>query len=108
MAEKKHALLVFSKPPIAGQVKTRLTYEFGGGLSAEQAAEFFRRSLFDVSEMGMHALFALQYANDTALAANSELDAQQYDFFLSTTSAENVGLMRKTFDGYTGRSAKKS
>ena len=47
MAERKNALLVFSKPPIPGMVKTRLTTEFGGFLTPEQAAEFFRRSLYD-------------------------------------------------------------
>ena len=30
MAVKKHALLLFSKPPVPGMVKTRLTAEHGG------------------------------------------------------------------------------
>ena len=33
MTEKKHALLLFSKPPVPGMVKTRLTTKHGGFLS---------------------------------------------------------------------------
>ena len=39
--QKKYAILIFSKPPIPGLVKTRLTIERGGGFTLEQAAEFF-------------------------------------------------------------------
>ena len=46
MAEKKQALLLFSKPPVPGMVKTRLTTEHDGFLSPAQAAEFFKRSLY--------------------------------------------------------------
>ena len=38
MTERKQALLVFSKPPIPGMVKTRLTVKHGGFLTDEQAA----------------------------------------------------------------------
>ena len=60
MAEKKQALLLFSKPPVPGMVKTRLTTEHDGFLSPAQAADFFKRSLYDVSELAMHALMELQ------------------------------------------------
>ena len=98
MAEKKHALLLFSKPPVPGMVKTRLTHENGGFLSPEQAAEFFKRSLYDVAELSMHALFALQAENDALVAEKPDADKVTYDFFVSTTPAENVKLMRETFD----------
>lgn len=98
MAEKKQALLVFSKPPIPGMVKTRLTKEFGGFLTKEQAAEFFRRSLYDVCESCMHALFELKWANDAKVAADPDADVITYDFFISTTPASNVELMKETFD----------
>lgn len=98
MAEKKQALLVFSKPPVPGMVKTRLTVKHGGFLTDEQAAEFFRRSLYDVSEACMHALYELQAANDAAVAADPSVDKITYDFFVSTTPAENVELMRETFE----------
>lgn len=98
MAEKKEALLLFSKPPIPGMVKTRLTKEHGGFLTAEQAAEFFKRSLFDVAEASMHALFELQYENDALVAEDPDADKITYDFFISTTPAKNVELMKETFD----------
>ena len=71
MAEKKQALLLFSKPPVPGMVKTRLTTEHDGFLSPAQAAEFFKRSLYDVSELAMHALMELQMENDAAVATRS-------------------------------------
>lgn len=40
--QKKYAILIFSKPPIPGLVKTRLTVERGGGFTQEQAAQFFK------------------------------------------------------------------
>ncbi|MFR1167404.1 MAG: hypothetical protein ACLSDQ_07270 [Adlercreutzia equolifaciens] len=98
MTTKKHALLIFSKPPIPGMVKTRLTRERGGILSEQQAAEFFRRSLYDVSELCMHALIELQRENDARLAADPDADAVTYDFFVSTTPADNVQAMRETYD----------
>ena len=98
MAERKQALLLFSKPPIPGMVKTRLTSERGGFLSPEQAAEFFRRSLYDVSELSMHARAQLQADNDALVEADPSADRIVYDFFVSTTPAENVTLMRETYD----------
>ena len=98
MATKKHAVLIFSKPPIPGFVKTRLTRSRGGILTDEQAAEFFRRSLYDVSELCMHALLELQAENDALAAADPAADRITYDFYVSTTPAENVEVMRETFD----------
>ena len=98
MAEKKQALLVFSKPPVPGMVKTRLTTDFGGFMTKEQAAEFFKRSLYDVCEACMHALFELKWANDAKVAEDPEADVITYDFFISTTPASNVELMKETFD----------
>ena len=74
MTEKKQALLLFSKPPVPGMVKTRLTTKHGGFLSDGQAAEFFKRSLYDVSELAMHALLALQAENDALVAADPDAD----------------------------------
>lgn len=98
MAERKQALLVFSKPPIPGMVKTRLTQAFGGFLTNEQAAEFFKLSLYDVSELSMHALIEMQRENDALVEADPEADKITYDFFLSTTPADNLDLMKETFD----------
>lgn len=98
MAEKKCALLLFSKPPIPGMVKTRMTTKHGGFLTDEQAAEFFKRSLYDVSESAMQALMILQAENDALVASDPEADKITYDFFVSTTPAENVELMKETYD----------
>nr|WP_255478042.1 DUF2064 domain-containing protein [Enterorhabdus sp. P55] len=46
----------------------------------------------------MHALYELQAANDAAVAADPSVDKITYDFFVSTTPAENVELMRETFE----------
>lgn len=98
MAEKKQALLLFSKPPVPGMVKTRLTTEFGGFLTPEQAAEFFKRSLYDVSELAMHALYQLKAENEALVAADPTADKITYDFFVCTTPAENVQIMKDTYD----------
>ncbi|MEG1397366.1 MAG: DUF2064 domain-containing protein [Raoultibacter sp.] len=97
MATRKQALLLFSKPPIPGLVKTRLTIARGGSLSEEQAAEFFKRSLYDVSELAMHALMGLQAENDERVASDPSADTITYDFFVSTTPAENVEVMKQTY-----------
>lgn len=98
MKEKKDALLIFSKPPVPGRVKTRLTFEHGGIFTPEQAAEFFRRSLYDVTEMAMQAVIELQRENDELVANDPNATKITYDFFVSTTPAEAVELMKKTFD----------
>ncbi len=46
----------------------------------------------------MHALIELQMENDAAVAADPSVDKVTYDFFVSTTPAENVGLMKETYD----------
>lgn len=98
MSEKKQALLLFGKPPVPGMVKTRLTTAHGGFLTEEQAAEFFRRSLYDVAEASMHALIELQRANDALVEVDPTADKVTYDFFISTTPADSVQLMKDTFD----------
>lgn len=95
---KKEALLVFSKPPIPGTVKTRLTEKFGGFLTDKQAADFFKLCLFDVCEACMHTLIEMQRENDALCEADPEAQKIQYDFFISTTPASNLELMKETFD----------
>ena len=97
MTVQKEALLLFSKPPIPGKVKTRLTTKFGGFMSDNQAADFFKMCLYDVAETCIHALFELQWANDAAVAENPEATKIQYDFFVGCPEA-NLQLMKDTFD----------
>ena len=97
MAVQKEALLLFSKPPMPGKVKTRLTKKFGGFLTDQSAAEFFKRCLYDVAECCMHALIEKQWANDAACEADPEAQKIQYDFFVGCPEA-NLQLMKDTFD----------
>ncbi len=95
----KHALLMFSKPPVPGLVKTRLTQEQGGLFTPEQAAELFHRSLFDVMELCITATAQLE-AEDAAVSAEDPSAPQhEYHFFISTTPEENVERMRQIFEG---------
>lgn len=96
--ERKEALLVFSKPPIPGMVKTRLTQKHGGFLTDEQAADFFKLCLYDVCEASMHALIELQRQNDELVKSDPEADKITYDFFLSTTPADNLDMMKEVFE----------
>lgn len=98
MTEKKHALLIFSKPPVAGLVKTRMTVEYGGFLTEKQAADFYKRCFFDVCECAMHACIELQRENDALVAADPTADKVTYDFFVSTTPAESVPVVQGVFD----------
>jgi glycosyltransferase A (GT-A) superfamily protein (DUF2064 family) len=98
MATKKHALLLFSKPPIPGLVKTRLTKEKGGPFSPEEAAEIFRRSLFDVAELCCLALHDLEVENAAERSADADAEEHVYSFFISTTPAENAAVMQQTFE----------
>ena len=98
MAEKKVALLIFSKPPLVGLVKTRMTTEYGGFLTPKQAAEFYKRCFFDVCECAMHACITLQRENDALVAADPTATKITYDFFVSTTPAESVPKVKEIFD----------
>lgn len=94
----KHALLLFSKPPIPGLVKTRLTYEHGGIFSPEEAAELFHRSLFDVMELCISAVGELEAEDFAAAAADPRAAKHEYHFFISSTPEENVQKMREVFE----------
>jgi glycosyltransferase A (GT-A) superfamily protein (DUF2064 family) len=97
MAEKKNALLVFTKPPLPGIVKTRMTTEYGGFFTMKQAAEFYRFCFFDVCDMGMTALLELQEENDRLEAEDPSADKVTYDFYCSTTPTESLEKMEQVF-----------
>ncbi len=96
--KKKYAILIFSKPPIPGLVKTRLTVQRGGSFSQEQAAQFFKRSLWDVTELAMWCMDDLDAANKAEREADPSAPERSYDLFISTTPAKNVELMKQTID----------
>jgi uncharacterized protein len=94
--QKKYAILIFSKPPIPGLVKTRLTKERGGPFTQEQAAQFFKRSLWDVTELAMWCMDDLDAYNKQEREYNPGAPERTYDLFISTTPAENIELMKET------------
>lgn len=77
--QKKYAILIFSKPPIPGLVKTRLTIERGGGFTQEQAAQFFKRSLWDVTELAMWCMDDLEALNREEREADPSAPERSYD-----------------------------
>ncbi len=97
--QKKYAILIFSKPPIPGLVKTRLTIERGGGFTQEQAAQFFKRSLWDVTELAMWCMDHLYVLNAAEREADPSAPERSYDLFISTTPEKNVALMKETIEG---------
>lgn len=98
MSKEKNALLLFCKPPIPGLVKTRLTEARGGSLTEAEAAEFFKRSILDVAEVGMLALEDLEEINVLQRMDNPALPIKEYDFFISTISSSAVAMLKNVFE----------
>lgn len=85
MALRKNTLLLFSKLPEPGLVKTRLTTLKDGVFSPEAASALYHCMLFDVVEICCAALAAL------------ETPADAYELVISTAPAQNVLKMRDLF-----------
>ena len=98
MAKRKEALLIFTKPPLPGVVKTRMTTEYGGFFTMEQAAGFYRNCFFDVCDMGMRSLIELIERNDRMRAEDPDTDEIEYDFFVSTTPPDCLDQVRELFE----------
>ena len=96
--EKKVALLIFTKPPLPGVVKTRMTTEYGGFLTMEQAAGFYRCCFYDVCAMGMQAIVELRERNERMRAEDPSVDKVTYDFFCSTTPPECIDQVKELFE----------
>ncbi len=97
MSEKKHALLVFTKAPIPGIVKTRLTVENGGIFTPEQAADFYRCCLLDVIEISYAALAELR-EQAIAEVADSGGTPDTYELFVSTSPESNLGPLKEAIE----------
>ena len=98
---RKNALLLFSKPPIPGLVKTRLTVLKDGVFQPEVASGLYHCMLFDVVEICCAAMADLERESAErareALAAGEEVVRDEYEMIISTTPAKNVEVMRKLF-----------
>lgn len=99
--ERKNALLLFSKPPVAGLVKTRLTVLKDGVFQPEVASGLYHCMLFDVVEICCAALTQLEQRSEqaaqAALAAGEPAVRDTYELVISTTPASNVEVVRKLF-----------
>lgn len=104
MRERKNTLLLFSKPPIPGLVKTRLTKLKDGIFEPEVASGLYHCMLFDVVEICCAALTKMEQESETRLqelrqkgAAENKLVRDTFEFIISTTPAQNVSVMEKLF-----------
>ena len=88
METRKNVLLLFSKLPEPGLVKTRLTAERGGMFTAEDASRLFEAMLLDV----VAACLAAFDACTRRLASEGTADA--YELVVSTAPAANADAMR--------------
>ncbi|MBN1538344.1 MAG: DUF2064 domain-containing protein [Anaerolineales bacterium] len=93
MNRKKHAFLLFTKAPMAGKTKTRLTKERGGIFTPEEALDFYKACLLDVTEIGFRAIEELNQAN----ASENGDQPDQYDFFISYSPASEKEAFEKLF-----------
>lgn len=87
MAAGKNTLLLFSKLPEPGLVKTRLTTLKDGIFDAEVASVLYHCMLFDVVEICMAALARLE-ARD---------DGETYELMISVAPEANLERMRSLF-----------
>ena len=92
MRERKNTVLLFSKVPEVGLVKTRLTILKDGMFPPETASALYHCMLFDVVEIISAAMADLE-------AIEPEGDVRDtYELVISTTPASNVEVMRKLFE----------
>ena len=104
MRERKNALVLFSKPPIPGLVKTRLTRLKDGVFEPEVASALYHCMLFDVVEICCAAMTKLEQESEAECMAmredgipEDEIVRDTYEMIISTTPAENVPVMEKLF-----------
>ena len=97
MRERKNALLLFSKVPEVGLVKTRLTVLKDGVFQPEVASALYHCMLFDVVEIIMAAMADLEARPAVRDAQTGEEIRDTYELVISTTPAPNAAKMRKLF-----------
>lgn len=113
MKERRNVVLLFSKPPVPGMVKTRLTRLKDGIFEPEVASGLYHCMLFDVVEIicaafshlearaanggcaGADAVYGESRASSSTFAGEEVRDT--YELVISTTPASNVPVMEKLF-----------
>lgn len=98
MRERKNVLLLFSKVPEPGLVKTRLTVLKDGVFQPEVASALYHCMLFDVVEICCDAMKQLEERPCAVDPATGEEVRDTYELVISTTPAGNVPVMCKLFD----------
>lgn len=98
MRERKNVLLLFSKVPEPGLVKTRLTVLKDGIFQPDVASALYHCMLFDVVEICCAAMTRLEGRAPETDPATGEEVRDTYELVISTTPASNVPVMRKLFD----------
>lgn len=93
MKDRKNVVLLFSKLPEVGLVKTRLSILKDGLFPPETACELYECMLLDVVEIIGSALVDLE----TETAASDDEVRDTYELVISTTPAENAEPMRALF-----------
>lgn len=104
MQTRKNTLLLFSKLPEPGLVKTRLTKLKDGAFTPEVASALYHCMLFDVVEICCAALAKCETFNFAKAAPEavtgedtSAKYIDEYELVISTAPAENVSKMRSLF-----------
>lgn len=90
-------MLLFSKVPEAGKVKTRLTVLKDGIFQPDVASALYHCMLFDVVEIICGAFTQLEARAPEVDPATGEEIRDVYDLVISTTPAHNVPVMEKLF-----------
>ncbi|MBI9045063.1 MAG: DUF2064 domain-containing protein [Anaerolineaceae bacterium] len=91
---KKHAFLLFTKAPIPGLTKTRLTTTHDGILTETEAAEFYKSCMLDVAEIGFQAISQLTSKTDIGNGAGPD----QYDFVVCSSPASEQSFLEQIFE----------
>ena len=92
MRERKNTVLLFSKLPEVGLVKTRLTTLKDGYFTPEVASALYHCMLFDVVEIISAALADLEARDPEGNVRDT------YELIISTAPARNLDAMRKLFE----------
>ncbi len=95
--QRKNTLLLFSKLPEVGKVKTRLTVLKDGVFQPEVASALYHCMLFDVVEIMCAALDDLEAASRAAVDAGEADVLDVYELVISTAPKENLEAMEHLF-----------
>jgi uncharacterized protein len=101
MNTRRNAILLFSKVPEPGKVKTRLTPIKDGFLPPETASTLYHCMLFDVAEICCDACADLERADLERRAMEGTCEdvpvRDEYDIFVSSPGADQERRMRELF-----------